>query len=754
MGIMFDKNDVMYATNMADFPDAHLYQVDIGTGIATDLGALNLSFPHGGGIYIPIDTCVPPPSGLIAGWSGEGNAYDITGTNNGTLMNGATFAASKVGQGFNLDGIDDYLDAGTSETFNFNDGMGDFTIGAWIRLAEYSAGSSKIVSRGSQEPYSGWSFQVDSNGALALMGNGVWELTSNPGAISVGNWAYVAVAKSGNTSKLYKDGIEIASAVYGDLQTSVEPLTIGSGFKGIIDEVVIFNRALTSSEIAVIFNADSAGICKPTSDLEISGLSAPPTGIPGSAIDVNDTTRNNGSGTAGASTTRYYWSVNNVYDSGDVLLGSRSIPSLGAGATSAGSTSVTIPSGAASGTYYIIARADADGIVTETNETNNTASISIIISDTRPDFTSGAALTPSTSVTSGSTITFGVGTKNVGVFTAGASTTRVYLSTDATINPGDLELGSVVVPSLAPTNFYFTNISVTIPPGTASGTYYIITKADADGIIAETNETNNGKSYAITVTSSSPDLVVSDLTGPASAIADQTVSVNDTTRNNGSGTAGASTTRYYWSVNNVYDSGDVLLGSRSIPSLGAGATSAGSTSVTIPSGAASGTYYIIARADADGIVTETNETNNTASISIIISDTRPDFTSGAALTPSTSVTSGSTITFGVGTKNVGVFTAGASTTRVYLSTDATINPGDLELGSVVVPSLAPTNFYFTNISVTIPPGTASGTYYIITKADADGIIAETNETNNGKSYAITVTQRVSKNRQARQFRGS
>jgi len=37
-------------------------------------------------------TCVPPPSGLISWWPGEGNANDIVGINNGTLMNGATYA--------------------------------------------------------------------------------------------------------------------------------------------------------------------------------------------------------------------------------------------------------------------------------------------------------------------------------------------------------------------------------------------------------------------------------------------------------------------------------------------------------------------------------------------------------------------------------------------------------------------------------------------------------------------------------------
>src|SRR5215831_6160297 len=53
--------------------------------------------------------CVPPPPGLVAWWKGDGTADDVLGRNNGTLMNGASFAEGMVGQGFSLDGIDDFV---------------------------------------------------------------------------------------------------------------------------------------------------------------------------------------------------------------------------------------------------------------------------------------------------------------------------------------------------------------------------------------------------------------------------------------------------------------------------------------------------------------------------------------------------------------------------------------------------------------------------------------------------------------------
>ena len=44
-------------------------------------------------------TCIQPPAGLVSWWAGDGNANDIVGGNDGTLVNGATFAPGMVGQG-------------------------------------------------------------------------------------------------------------------------------------------------------------------------------------------------------------------------------------------------------------------------------------------------------------------------------------------------------------------------------------------------------------------------------------------------------------------------------------------------------------------------------------------------------------------------------------------------------------------------------------------------------------------------------
>jgi subtilisin family serine protease len=239
------------------------------------------------------------------------------------------------------------------------------------------------------------------------------------------------------------------------------------------------------------------------------------------------------------------------------------------------------------------------------------------------------------------------------------------------------------------------------------------------------------------------DLIISSLIVPLSGTPGSTITVKDTTKNNGPSTAVPSTTKFYWSTNTTYDAGDSELGSRAIPSLIAGAkspaTGSASTSVTLPAGTCTGAYYIIAMADADNVVPETNETNNTKNKPIKIG---ADLIVSALTAPLTAVP-GQIISVNDTTKNRGGCPAGASTTKFYLSTNRAYDAGDSELGSRAIPSLAagaksPATGS-ASTSVTIPAGITSGTYYIISRADADGVVSEANESNNNKSKSITIS---------------
>jgi subtilase family serine protease len=149
---------------------------------------------------------------------------------------------------------------------------------------------------------------------------------------------------------------------------------------------------------------------------------------------------------------------------------------------------------------------------------------------------------------------------------------------------------------------------VQIPAAAAAGTYFVIAKADNAAVVLESIETNN---TAVMATRVGPDLTIPTLTAPTSAAAGATITINDTTKNTGGGAAGASTTRFYLSANTTVDATDVLLGSRDVAALAAGASDAGATNVTIPAGTAPATYFIIGVADGADSVMETSETNNT-----------------------------------------------------------------------------------------------------------------------------------------------
>ena len=200
-------------------------------------------------------------------------------------------------------------------------------------------------------------------------------------------------------------------------------------------------------------------------------------------------------------------------------------------------------------------------------------------------------------------------TTNQGNLQAAASTTAIYFSLDATFDGGDTPLASRSVGVLNAGSGNSGPTTVVIPANALPGTYYLIAVADDGNAVPESDETDNTVSKSITIPG--PDLAVTALSAPSSATVGSTITIKDTTKNQGTVLAGGSTTRFYLSVNNVFEAGDTLIAGRTVGQLAAGASSNGSATWTIPAGTPKGIYYIIARADDGGIVAETDETDNT-----------------------------------------------------------------------------------------------------------------------------------------------
>jgi subtilase family serine protease len=250
-------------------------------------------------------------------------------------------------------------------------------------------------------------------------------------------------------------------------------------------------------------------------------------------------------------------------------------------------------------------------------------------------------------------------------------------------------------------------------------------------VVTETSESNNTSSRSLAI---GPDLDITAVSAPGAAAAGQAIVVSDTTKNSGGGVAGPTQTYIYFSANSSIDAGETPIGSRSIGPLGAGETSSGSTTITIPEGTAAKTWYIIVKADGEGLLAETSEANNVFSKTIYIG---PDL-AVTALTAPASAAPGQTITVGDTTKNKGADAAGPTVTEFYISTNSVLDASDILIGSRSVAALAAGESSAGTTAVTIPPGTAAGTRYIIAKADAGGTVEETWETNNTYSKSIKI----------------
>jgi subtilase family serine protease len=144
--------------------------------------------------------------------------------------------------------------------------------------------------------------------------------------------------------------------------------------------------------------------------------------------------------------------------------------------------------------YYIVAVADAAGEVAEINEANNARAVAVKV---MPDLVVVALAAPA-SARAGATISVTDTTKNQGEGTAAATTTRFYLSTNASYDVGDVSLNSRAVPSLATLQASAATTALTIPGGTPPGAYYLVALADADGV-GELHESNNTRVRTITI---------------------------------------------------------------------------------------------------------------------------------------------------------------------------------------------------------------------------------------------------------------
>ena len=180
----------------------------------------------------------------------------------GTLMNGVIWSTGHSATSLLFDGVNDYVNIGSNSAFNIT---GDVTVSAWIN-AEAPTETGLIVGKGGCWGAScPFNFRIGRAGRICFdqnNGGSGQDTTCTTDPISFGSWKHVAATRTGNTINIYVDGVLSGTRVAtrpaannsGSLQIGSISGDTGSAFKGKIDEVQIFSKALSASEIQSIMN--------------------------------------------------------------------------------------------------------------------------------------------------------------------------------------------------------------------------------------------------------------------------------------------------------------------------------------------------------------------------------------------------------------------------------------------------------------------------------------------------------------------
>jgi hypothetical protein len=207
-------------------------------------------------------------SGMVAWWPGDGDARDLIGTNNAIVVNGTTFAEGMVGRAFAFDGIDDFVSVPNSPVINFHDNT-PMTLMLWAYRTGDNSPVHLIGKRPGCDTPVQYQMAYDSDKGVGFGGGdngaGIFRTGVHP---PLNEWMHYAATFDGTTIGIYLNGacVDKGNGFLG--AESDAPLEIGKAgdcqvFPGMIDEVMLFNRALSDDEIKAIYDAGSARLPKP-----------------------------------------------------------------------------------------------------------------------------------------------------------------------------------------------------------------------------------------------------------------------------------------------------------------------------------------------------------------------------------------------------------------------------------------------------------------------------------------------------------
>jgi glucose/arabinose dehydrogenase/PKD repeat protein/fibronectin type 3 domain-containing protein len=228
-----------------------------------------ITVPGASQSYTATYTLTQPPSGLVGAWgfnegSGATTADASGNSNTASLVNGPSWVAGKHSNAVSLDGVNDYLPVPNSPSLDVSGNA--LTLSAWLNPASISGDSvvlGKFWGLTMSSPFYQYGFELD-EGTMPdfYVGTAAGPTVGSMGsALLLGQWTHVAVVFNGTQAQFYVNGALVATRPVGaSITARGNQLRIGADantqqfYKGTIDDLRIYKRALTASEVQADLN--------------------------------------------------------------------------------------------------------------------------------------------------------------------------------------------------------------------------------------------------------------------------------------------------------------------------------------------------------------------------------------------------------------------------------------------------------------------------------------------------------------------
>ncbi|MEZ6062667.1 MAG: CARDB domain-containing protein [Planctomycetaceae bacterium] len=549
--------------------------------------------------------------------------------------------------------------------------------------------------------------------------------------------------------------ITLPATIEGDYFVIIRTDEFGQVFEGQAGE----SNNITSDDAAIAIEL------QPFPNLQVASVTTPPTAFSGQQTVIQWVVENTGTGSTNSPSwsDAIYLSTDAFYDASDLFLGTAVNPSfLVPGDSYLNSRLVTLPEGI-DDSYYFIVRTDIYGQVFEfENEGDNITAggPTDVMLTPPPDLQVTNVNAPGT-VFSGQPINLTWTVENLGSGStrSGSWSDRIYMSTDTTLDASDQLLGTTGHSGvLAALDGYTANSTVTLPVG-VSGDFYFIVQTDAFNQVFEHVFEANNTGFDATPTTVSltppPDLVVTDIVAPATALAGHTISVDYTVENLGSTLTPNSSwqDRIFLSTDDIFDAAtDTQIASRThFGALDIGEGYTESFIATLPNGL-NNDFYVFIATDFTDLVFELDNANNILSAAtpmtvelrpadlVVVSVVDP----AAAGGPSTAEAGGSLLLqWEVQNQGTGITTQSNWVDRVYLSSNVTFGDGDdLQLSQLTHSGALDVleTYTVSGHTLQIPASVPGGSYRVFVKTDAANAVFESQEGNNVLGLPVEITR--------------